>query len=313
MDFPFSIDNKRYHTLAYENRRRGEKLFKAVVDAGLSCPNIDGHCGVGGCIYCDGGSGYFTADPKLSVTAQLDRELERIRKKTPAASAIAYFQAHTNTYAPVEALRALYLEALAHEGIRGLSIATRADCLAPDILELLSEINEKTALTVELGLQTLHDETAKRINRGHDYACFLRGYTALKERGIRVTVHIINGLPGESSDMMLETARALGQLRPDGVKIHLLHIIKNTRLCAIYESGGYVPMSFEQYTNTVVSQLELFPPETVIERLTGDGDKRKLVAPLWSRDKIRVLGSIDKLMRLTDTWQGKYFQEENLS
>ncbi len=310
MDFPFSIDNKRYHTLAYENHVRGEKLYKAVVDAGFGCPNIDGHCGSGGCIYCDGGSGYFTADSRLSITAQLDFELGRIRKKVPDANAIAYFQAHTNTYASAETLRRLYLEALSHEGIRGLSVATRADCLDNSVLELLSELNEKTFLTVELGLQTVHDKTAALINRGHDFECFLQGFSALRRHGIRVTVHIINGLPDEDGPMMLETARVLGQLRPDGVKIHLLHVISGTRLWEMYMAGQYVPMDFDNYTKTVVRQLELLPPETVIERLTGDGDKKKLCAPLWSTDKIRVLGTIDKLMAQHDTWQGKYYMNE---
>lgn len=308
--FPYANDNKRYHTLAYENARRGQKLQKAVLDTGLSCPNQDGTKGAGGCIYCDGGSAYFAESAVVPIETQLDDELSRIREKAPDACAVAYFQAHTNTYAPAPVLRRLYETALAHEGVTGLAIATRADCLPPEVVDLLAELNKKTALTVELGLQTVSNETARKINRCHDFEDFLTGYAALKARGIRVTVHLINGLPGETAEQMVLSAKTLGRLRPDGVKIHLLHIIRGTPLCALYERGQYAPMTREAYIDAVVRQLEVLPAETVIERLTGDGDRRTLVAPLWSRDKIRVLGSIDKLMAERDTWQGKLFEEE---
>jgi len=306
--FPYSNDNKRYRSLAYENSLQGMKIYKAVIDAGLSCPNIDGTKGKGGCIYCDGGSGYFTASPAIPIETQIDDELKRIRKKAPHASAIAYFQAHSNTYAPVSKLRETFEKALNHEGISGLSIATRADCLSEDVLEYIRELNVRTHLTVELGLQTVFDETAVLINRGHSFSEFVEGYSSLKELGIRVTVHIINGLPNETADMMVETARTLGKMRPDGVKIHLLHVISGTPLCEMYERGEYSPMSFADYTETVVRQLEVLLPETTIERLTGDGDRKSLIVPLWSRDKIRVLGTIDKLMVSQDTWQGRLFQ-----
>lgn len=305
--FPYSNDNKRYKSLAYENNLQGKKIYKAVIDAGLTCPNIDGTKGWGACIYCDGGSGYFTASPAIPIEKQLTDELKRIRKKIPDAQAIAYFQAHSNTYAPTEHLRRMFETALKHEGICGLSIATRADCLSPEVLSYLSELNLRTRLTVELGLQTVFDETARIINRGHSFSEFKEGYKALKEREIRVTVHIIDGLPTETADMMLETARTLGKMRPDGVKIHLLHVLLGTKLCEMYERGEYIPMELSDYAETVVRQLEVLPPETTIERLTGDGDRRKLRAPLWSRDKIRVLGTIDKLMAESDTWQGKLF------
>ena len=309
MDFPFSNDNKRYHTLAYENACRGQKQYKAALDVGLSCPNLDGTKGVGGCLYCDGGSGYFTESAAVPITKQLDDELARIRAKTPGAGAVAYFQAHTNTYAPAPVLRELFTAALAHEGVCGLAVATRADCLPPDVLDLLSEFNEKTELTVELGLQTVFDDTAARINRCHAYADFRAGYAALRARNIRVTVHLIDGLPGETAERMVESARTLGWLRPDGVKLHLLHVIRGTALCALYERGDYTPLTREEYIDIVVRQLEVLPPETVIERLTGDGDRRTLVAPLWSRDKRRVLGGIDKALAERDTWQGKLFEE----
>ena len=309
MDFPFSNDNKRYHTLAYENACRGQKQYKAALDAGLTCPNLDGSKGTGGCLYCDGGSGYFTESAAVPITKQLDDELARIRAKTPGAGAVAYFQAHTNTNAPAPVLRELFTAALAHEGVCGLAVATRADCLPPDVLDLLSEFNEKTELTVELGLQTVFDDTAARINRCHAYADFRAGYAALRARNIRVTVHLIDGLPGETAERMVESARTLGWLRPDGVKLHLLHVIHGTALCALYERGDYTPLTREEYIDIVVRQLEVLPPETVIERLTGDGDRRTLVAPLWSRDKRRVLGGIDKALAERDTWQGKLFEE----
>ena len=307
--FLYSKDNKRYKSLAYENSLQGTKTYKAVIDAGLSCPNIDGTKGTGGCIYCDGGSGYFTALPTVPIEKQLTDELIRIRKKYPDTKAIAYFQAHSNTYAPVPKLRSMFEAALSHEGICGLSIATRADCLSSEVLDYLSELNIKTRLTMELGLQTSFDETAKLINRGHSFLEFAEGYKALKERGIRVTVHIINGLPSETADMMVETARILGRLQPDGVKIHLLHVISGTKLCEMFERGEYSPMSLADYTETVVRQLEVLPPETTLERLTGDGERNALIAPLWSRDKIRVLGTIDKLMAEKNTWQGRLFQK----
>ncbi|MFB0920435.1 MAG: TIGR01212 family radical SAM protein [Oscillospiraceae bacterium] len=311
--FPYSSDNKRYRSLAYENSRQGLKVYKAVIDAGLSCPNIDGTKGVGGCIYCDGGSGYFTASPSIPIDRQLTDELARIRAKVPDAMAVAYFQAHSNTCAPLPKLREIFETAMSHEGVCGLSVATRADCLSVATLDYLAELNARTLLTVELGLQTVFDETAEKINRCHSFAEFCEGYGALKSRGIRTTVHIINGLPGENAEMMVETARVLGEMRPDGIKIHLLHVIRGTRLFEMYERGEYVPMELLPYAETVVHQLELLPPETTIERLTGDGDRRTLAAPLWSRDKIKVLGTIDRLLAEKSTWQGRLFKKSDES
>ena len=303
--FIYSDDNKRYHTLSFHNKHTyGHKLYKAVIDAGFTCPNIDGTKGRGGCIFCDGGSGYFTSGA-LSVTEQLIREKERITKKVPNASIIAYFQAHTNTYADIAALARLYNEAVVF-GVDGISIATRADCLSEEIVSLLKSLS--VPVTVELGLQTVHDTTAEKINRCHSYSEFLSGYNMLKESGIRVCVHIINGLPYESADMMIATAEKMGRLKPDGVKIHLLHVIRGTKLEEMYENGDYAPLKKEEYVDIVVKQLEVLPPETVIERITGDGDKSKLVAPLWSMDKISVLGAIDVRQKELDSFQGKYFK-----
>lgn len=300
--FLYSDDNKRYHTLSYHNKHTyGKKVYKAVIDAGFTCPNIDGTRGRGGCIFCDGGSGYFTSG-SLSITEQLTREKERITKKVPNADIVAYFQAHTNTYASTEVLEKLYREAVDF-GVKGISVATRADCISRETISLFKRLG--VPVTVELGLQSVHDSTAAFINRGHTYAEFIEGYELLKSAGIRVCVHIINGLPNETGDMMLETAKTLGRLSPDGIKIHLLHVIRGTRLAEMYKKGDYIPLSKEEYVDIVVKQLEYIPPETVIERITGDGDKTKLIAPLWSMDKISVLGAIDVKQKENGSFQGK--------
>ncbi len=305
--FFYSDDNKRYHTLSYANRHRfGGKVYKAALDGGFSCPNRDGTKGWRGCLFCSGGSRYFTKG-RLPIWMQLEQEIERIRRKEPSAQVIAYFQAGTNTYDTVEKLQARFEPVLLHPAVCGLSIATRPDALPEPVLSYLSNLNSRCALTVELGLQTIHDETARQIRRGYDFAAFLSGYQALKERGIRVCVHLICGLPGEDIGQMVESARVLGALRPDGVKLHLLHVIKGTDLALLYQKGAYVPMSRASYVDVVVKQLEQFPEETVIERLTGDGEKGTLLAPLWSRDKRRVLGEIDQTLYLRGTYQGRLF------
>ncbi|NLO48949.1 MAG: TIGR01212 family radical SAM protein [Clostridiales bacterium] len=305
--FPYSSDNKRYHTLSYRNRTLGFTAFKAVLDAGFTCPNIDGSKGFGGCIYCDAGSGYFSSPPSISVEQQLKSEIDRIRRRKPDARVIAYFQAHTNTYAPVSRLKELYESVLSCEGVCGLAISTRPDALSSSILDYLEALSRETELTVELGLQSVHDHTLKLINRCHSYLDFLHGYQSLKGLGIRVGVHLINGLPEETPDMMIRSAFCIGRLQPDAVKLHLLHVIRGTPLNDLYESGRYEPMTLKNYVDVIVSQLEVLPPQTVIERVTGDADKRTLVAPAWSKDKIRVLGSIDKAMAERETWQGKYY------
>lgn len=303
MKFPFSDDNKRYHTLSFENRRVfGGRVYKAAIDAGFTCPNIDGSKGFGGCAFCDGGSGYFTSYG--TVTEQIEREKARIFEKHPNARVIAYFQAHSNTYGPSETLRSVFMEAVSC-GVCGLAVATRADCISEKIAALLKSL--PVPVTVEIGLQTVHNKTAEAMNRCHGFSEFLKAYRLLKDSGLRVCVHIIDGLPFETEEMMLETAEALGKLRPNGVKIHLLHVIDGTRLADMYRRGEYEPLSKERYVDIAVRQLELLPPETVIERITGDGDKSKLLAPLWSRDKIAVLGAIDKLQKERDSFQGKRF------
>jgi radical SAM protein (TIGR01212 family) len=307
--FAYSNDNKRYHTLSYHLKTKFDlRVFKAVIDAGFTCPNLDGSKGTGGCTYCLGGSGEFAHGAGKSVAEQVRDELSRIRKKQSKADAIAYFQAHTNTYAPLSVLRQLYESVLEVDGVCGISIATRADTLESETMDYLAELAQRTYLTVELGLQTIHDETAVKINRCHTYSEFLTTYKALKSRGIRVCVHIINGLPGETSENMVETARVLGALKVDAVKIHLLQIMKDTELARQYAAGHVIPMTKEDYINTVCSQLETFPAETVIERITGDGSHDKLIAPLWGVDKIAVLGAIDQALAQKDMWQGKQYR-----
>lgn len=299
--FEFSSDNKRYHTLAFYFKRQGLRRFKASVNLGLDCPNRDGTKGTGGCIFCLGNSSYFSRSSDLSVTEQLKLESERIWKKNPGVELTAYLQSGSNTYTSCEKLESALEEAMSFKGVTALSIATRPDCIPPEMEELLFRYCQKIDLTVELGLQTAKDDTGELINRCYPYSVFESCFNRLKARKIPVCVHIINGLPSESREDMLNTARLVGELRPKGVKIHLLHVLRGTTL----EKLDYTPMKFEDYVETVVGQLELLPAEIVIERLTGDGDKQTLLAPLWSRDKRRVLGTIDKIMAEKDTWQGR--------
>lgn len=295
--FPFSDDNKRYHTLAYHNKHTfGGRVYKATLDAHFACPNSAN----GGCIYCKD-----TFDGR-SMEEQWEAECARIREKDPNAHICAYFGVHTNTFCSPERLSEL-LETARGLGAFSVSLATRADCLDEQKARILSEF--PLPLTVELGLQTVHDSTAELIGRGHSFEDFKRGYVLLKRHGIRVCVHIINGLPCENDEMMLQTARVFGKMRPDGVKIHSLHVLRGTRLFELYERGAYIPLTRDEYIDITARQLELLPPETVIERVTGDGDKSLLAAPLWSADKIAVLGGLDKRLADMDTWQGKAFEE----
>lgn len=306
--FEFTLDNKRYHTLNYYNKTKyGRKIFKAVLDCGFTCPNIDGTKGTGGCVFCDGGSGYFTSGG-ISASEQLKKEITRISAKYgDNPPTVAYFQANTNTYAPADKLAELYDEVLSFPEVCGVSVGTRADCLPDDVLELLVKLSERTNLTVELGLQTVHDSTIDYINRCCSHEEFLRGYEKLKKCGIRTCLHIINGLPYETDEMMLETAAQTAKMHPDAVKIQMLHIIEGTHLAEIYRSEPFALLDKEQYIDIVVRQLELLPPDTVIERITGDGDKSKLIAPKWSADKISVLGGIDRRQAELNTWQGKLY------
>jgi len=303
--FPYSDDNKRYHTLVYHNKTTyGGRVYKATVDAGLSCPNIDGVKGRGGCIFC----AQSPVDVRTAAE-QFAAEKARILAKCPDAKILLYYGIHSNTYCAPERLSELLCGAK-RLGAFAVSIATRPDCVDEEKARILGGC--ELPLTAELGLQTIHDSTAALINRGHGYSDFLRGYELLKRHNIRVCVHIINGLPGETRGMMLDTARALGKLRPDGVKIHSMHVLRGTPLYEMYRKGSYTPIGKDEYIDITVRQLELLPAETVIERVTGDGDKALLAAPLWSMDKISVLGGIDKRMAELDTFQGRLFDNEGI-
>ena len=308
-EFLYSLDNKRYHTLNYHIKQNfGCRVFKAVIDAGFTCPNIDGTCGYGGCSYCTSGAAEFTNSSKISVTEQIELEKKRIYKKWGEVPVIAYFQAHTNTYADLSVLKRIYEEALNVKGVVGISIATRPDCLENDKIEYLKILSEKTYLTVELGLQTIFDETAKKINRGYLFETFKDAYNRLKQSGIRVCVHLIDGLIDETHDMMIESAKVLGALNPDAVKIHLLHVMRNTLCESQLIKGELDTMGMNEYIETVCNQLRYLPPGCVIERITGDGSKENLIAPRWSTNKIAVLGGIDKYMTDHNVYQGdKYF------
>lgn len=311
--FRFSDTNKRYYTYEYYLRHRfGGKCAKIPIDAGMTCPNMDGRCGVGGCIYCSArGSGDFAESPLLSVGEQFDIMCRKLSSKWSVDRCIPYFQARTNTYAPLERLRELYEEALRQKGVVGLNIATRADCLDEGIPEYLAELSERTALTVELGLQTSNDETAKRINRGHTFADFCNGYERLRAASpkIGICIHLIFGLPGEDREMMMETVRQVARLHPDQVKIHLLHVLKNTVLCDEYYNGRYTPLEKEEYVSLVADALERLPENIVIARITGDGMADELVAPEWSRKKVCVINDVDKLLYARNSWQGKYAEK----
>lgn len=304
--FKYSDDNKRYHTWNYHLRHKfGGKVFKVALNGGFTCPNRDGTRGTGGCTYCSAmGSGDFAGDAGKDIHAQFNEVKARMHKKWPEAKYIAYFQANTNTYAPVNELRKKFEAALSEDNTVGLSIATRPDCLPEDVLDYLSELNERTYLIVELGLQSIWDKTGERINRCHTYAEFLDGYEKLRERGINTCVHLINGLPEETHDMMLKSAETVAALEPHCVKLHLLHVLKGTKMAAEYENGGFELMSLGDYVDIIVSQLELFSEETVIQRLTGDGAADALIGPLWSLKKFVVLNEIDKEMARRDTYQG---------
>lgn len=311
--FPYSDTNKRYYTYDYYLRRTfGGKCAKLPLDAGFTCPNIDGRCARGGCIYCsDRGSGDFAPKASLSVTEQIREQKELFARKWDVSRCIAYFQAHTNTYAPLSVLKEKYEEALAGEGVVGLNIATRADCLPPDVVAYLAELAERTVLTVELGLQSSSDATAARINRGHDFETFCRGFSALRSASpkIGICVHIIFGLPDEDDTTMMQTVRDVARLHPDHVKIHLLHVLQGTVLAKLYEAGAYAPLERDRYVRLVADALELLPPDTVIGRLTGDGAPDALLAPLWSRKKTTVINDIDKLLYARNSYQGKCYHQ----
>lgn len=298
---------KRYNTWNGHLRTKfGKKVMKIALNGGFTCPNIDGKKGYGGCTYCSSsGSGDFAGDPAHSILTQFEEVKSRMLKKWHEGLYMPYFQAHTNTYAPASVLRERFEPVLKKDGVVGISIATRADCLENDVLEYLSELNGRTYLIVELGLQSIFDSTGERINRCHTYAEFLEGYNKLADRGINVCIHLINGLPGEDKDMMLESAKTVAALRPHCLKLHLLHVIRGTRMEQELLEGRVSLMSLEDYIDIIVRQLEVTYPQTVIQRLTGDGARADLVGPMWSLKKFEVLNAIDRELEKRDTYQGK--------
>lgn len=309
--FPNSDTNKRYYTYDYYLKKTfGGKCMKIPLDAGFTCPNIDGRCSTGGCIYCSPrGSGDFAAESIIPVAEQFEIVKNQLSSKWKTDKYIPYFQAHTNTYAPLSVIREKVESVMVKEGVVALNIATRADCLEDDVVGYLAELSERTVLTVELGLQTVHDGIAMAINRGHTYADFLVGYNKLRAASpkMNICVHLIFGLPEESREMMLESVREVAKLRPEQVKFHLLHVIRGTRLAEIYERGGYTPMEMDDYVDVVCEALTYLPPDTVVGRLTGDGMQSELLAPEWSRKKTVVINNVDKLMFERKLYQGRNF------
>ncbi|KEF37591.1 radical SAM protein, TIGR01212 family [Schinkia azotoformans MEV2011] len=313
--FPYTTDQKRYHTWNYHLRETfGHKVFKVALDGGFDCPNRDGKVAYGGCTFCSAaGSGDFAGNRTDHLVKQFNDIRTKMHKKWKDGKYLGYFQAFSNTYAPVEELREKYEIILQQPDVIGLSIATRPDCLPDDVVEYLAELNERTYLWVELGLQTVHESTANLINRAHDYDCYKEGVAKLRKHGIRVCSHIIDGLPQETPEMMLETAKEVAKLDIQGIKIHLLHLLKGTPMVKQYEKGLLQFLSFEDYVNLVCDQLEILPPEIVIHRITGDGPPDLMIGPMWSLRKWEVLNAIDDELKRRDSWQGKFAVKEGCS
>ena len=304
--FKYSNSNKRYHTLDYFYKNKfNSKVFKVSLNAGFSCPNIDGTVGYGGCIYCSSsGSGDYAGNPNDNLVKQFNTVKEIIHKKWPEAKYIGYFQAHTNTYAPVNVLKEKYETILKLPNVVGLNIATRTDAISDECLDYLTELNKKTYLTIELGLQTIHESTTKLINRCHTLECFEKMVKKLRDRNINVVVHIINGLPCETKEMMIETAKYLNKLDIQGIKIHMLHILKGTKLAKIYNEKPFHVLTKEEYIDIVCDQLEYINENIVINRITGDPSIDDLIEPNWLVKKFGVLNDIDKEMVKRDSYQG---------
>ena len=285
----------------YLKKEYGCKVYKLALSAVNTCPNRDGTTGFGGCIFCgEEGSGSFASPINLSITEQIENAKTRIKGKTNAKKFIAYFQSFTNTYAPINYLEKVFFEAISHPEVVILSIATRPDCLPAEVLELLKKLNKIKPVWVELGLQTIHEETAKYIRRGYPLSVYDNAVKNLKETGVKVITHMIIGLPNETKDMITETAKYIGESGSDGIKLQLLHVLKDTDLENDYLNGRFQCLSLEEYTEILKQCLSVLPPEMVVHRITGDGDKRKLVAPLWSADKKRVLNFINKELKQKD-------------
>ncbi len=311
--FFYSNTNKRYHTLDYYYKNHyNSKVFKISLNAGFSCPNRDGKVGIGGCIYCSSlGSGDFAGTKEDDLLIQFEKIKEMMHHKWKVAKYIGYFQANTNTYAPVEVLKEKYEKIINQENVIGLNIATRPDAIDEECLEYLKELNKKTNLTIELGLQTIHEKTAKYINRCHSLSCFENMVLSLRKANIDVVVHIINGLPYETKEEMIETVKYLNNLDIQGIKIHMLHILKKTELEKRYKKEKFKILTKEEYIDIVINQLEYLRPSIVIHRITGDPKIEDLVEPNWLTKKFCILNDIDKEMVKRDSYQGKRVKDEN--
>ena len=297
---------KRYYSLnEYYKQKYNKKVYKLSINGGMTCPNRDGTLGSGGCIFCSkGGSGEFASEADMSIAEQLNFAIQKIKNKTSDNAYIAYFQPFTNTYADVDYLRNIYYEAIKPDYIVGLSVATRPDCLENDKIELLSEINKIKPVSVELGLQTIHEDTARYIRRGYDLDVYDKAVINLKKAGINVVSHIIIGLPFETEEMILDTVKYVGK-RTDGIKLQLLHVLEYTDLADEYCAGKFETLSMEEYTDIICKAIELLPKNVVIHRITGDGDKRSLISPLWSGDKKKVLNYMNKEFEKRNIIQGR--------
>ena len=304
--FQYTNNNKRYYTLDYfYHQKFNSKVFKVSLNAGFTCPNIDGTVGYGGCIYCSKlGSGDFAGNQNDDLITQFNKIKQVLHKKWPSAKYIGYFQAHTNTYAPLDVLKEKYESILKLDDVVGLSIATRPDAISEECLDYLEKLAKKTFLTVELGLQTIHEKTAKLINRYHTLECFEKMVLELHKRNINIVVHIINGLPYETKEMMINTAKYLNKLPIQGIKIHMLHILKDTKLASIYQEKPFKILTKEEYIDIVCDQLENLKPNIVIHRITGDPNKKDLIEPTWLTKKFSVLNGIDKELKRRNTYQG---------
>lgn len=312
MKFKYSLDNKRYHTLNYFLKSKFHtKVMKISLNGGFTCPNIDGTKGYGGCIYCSNGSGDFAGKKEEDLKTQFYNVKKMMEKKWPNAKCIAYFQANTNTYAPVNVLKEKYESVLNLDGVVGLDIATRSDAITDECLDYLEELNKRTFLIVELGLQTIHDRTSKLINRCNSLDNFTDMVKKLRERKINVVVHIINGLPGETKDDMLETVKYLNRLDIQGIKIHMLSVVKGTPLAKMYEENHFHVLTEKEYVDIVINQLELLREEIVINRITGDPKKEDLIEPNWLLKKFQVIDDIDKEMVKRNVYQGDKAEKLN--
>lgn len=304
--FKYTLDNKRYHTLNYYYKNKfGIKVFKVSLNGGFSCPNLDGTVGFGGCIYCSkSGSGEFGGNKEKTLTEQFYEMKEVVNKKHIPCKYIGYFQARTNTYAEIETLKKKYEEVLAIPDVIGLNIATRCDAISDECLDYLTELNKRTLLTIELGLQTIHETTSKLINRCHTLEQFDSMVKKLRARHINVVVHIINGLPYETEEMMLDTIKHINTLDIQGIKIHMLHIIKDTGMANLYLKEKFHVLTKEEYINIVIKQLEILDSRIIVNRITSDPDKDTLLEPVWLTEKCQLLNDIDKEMKKRNTYQG---------